>query len=517
MQPLWLCLRLPSLPLEALALPGDGPRAVFERHRQRRLLVCGNPAAEALGLAPGIELGAAAAFAPGAKKGTVTFSNDDASSFIGAGKGDCPLFCERNPRAEREALRALAGAAYAFSSQVTLQPAAPAPDGHALWLEIAGSLRLFGSHTALAAQLARTVAALGYRCEIGIAPTPEGAALLAGRAPALDRAALRQALAPLPIAALPVDAATRAALAGSGLRTLGEVLALPLDALARRFAPEFTDWLGRLTGRLPDARRPYRPPPLYRRRLEFEGEVDSSEALRFVVRRLLGELAADLVARDAGVAAFTLDLEHEGGTCSALEVGLAAPSRDPVHLQVLAQARLEQFRVPAPVRALVLRAERFAPVRTCQFDLFSTRSREEEEWQAVLDRLRARLGAAAVQGLGLRADHRPEKAWGQTRFSNPLKTKAGKAVSKTASGLSVAPMPAEADAGKPRPLWLLPEPRPLAAAPARLRGPERIEGGWWDGADVQRDYYVAETPAGARLWVYRDQPTGRWFLHGLWA
>ena len=31
-----------------------------------------------------------------------------------------------------------------------------------------------------------------------------------------------------------------------------------------------------------------------------------------------------------------------------------------------------------------------------------------------------------------------------------------------------------------------------------LAGPERIESGWWDGADVQRDYYVAQRCGMAR-------------------
>ena len=30
------------------------------------------------------------------------------------------------------------------------------------------------------------------------------------------------------------------------------------------------------------------------------------------------------------------------------------------------------------------------------------------------------------------------------------------------------------------------------------------------------EFRVAESD-GARLWVYREQPSGRWFLHGLWA
>ncbi|NGP51942.1 hypothetical protein G6N75_00345, partial [Thioalkalivibrio sp. XN8] len=54
------------------------------------------------------------------------------------------------------------------------------------------------------------------------------------------------------------------------------------------------------------------------------------------------------------------------------------------------------------------------------------------------------------------------------------------------------------------------------------RGPERIETGWWDGPGIARDYWVARTPAGARLWVFRERPDGtnarpQWFLHGVFG
>ena len=52
-------------------------------------------------------------------------------------------------------------------------------------------------------------------------------------------------------------------------------------------------------------------------------------------------------------------------------------------------------------------------------------------------------------------------------------------------------------------------------------GPERIESGWWDGADVRRDYFVAENPRGEIVWIYRDHrygiDDGEWFLHGVFA
>jgi hypothetical protein len=48
-----------------------------------------------------------------------------------------------------------------------------------------------------------------------------------------------------------------------------------------------------------------------------------------------------------------------------------------------------------------------------------------------------------------------------------------------------------------------------------LSEPERIESGWWDGADIARDYYTALDSHGVRLWVFRERhaPHG-WFLHG---
>jgi protein ImuB len=61
----------------------------------------------------------------------------------------------------------------------------------------------------------------------------------------------------------------------------------------------------------------------------------------------------------------------------------------------------------------------------------------------------------------------------------------------------------------------------LGTQPWVLRdGPERIESGWWDGRDVRRDYFVAESPSGERMWIYRDSrygDDGEWFLQGIFA
>jgi protein ImuB len=70
-----------------------------------------------------------------------------------------------------------------------------------------------------------------------------------------------------------------------------------------------------------------------------------------------------------------------------------------------------------------------------------------------------------------------------------------------------------------RPLWLLRRALPLRGpAPRILAGPERIESGWWDGADARRDYYVVQTRDGQRAWAYLlPGATDGWMLHGWFA
>jgi protein ImuB len=45
---------------------------------------------------------------------------------------------------------------------------------------------------------------------------------------------------------------------------------------------------------------------------------------------------------------------------------------------------------------------------------------------------------------------------------------------------------------------------------------ERIETGWWDGAEIGRDYYTAFDIYGVQLWIFRERADPhRWFLHGV--
>ena len=88
--------------------------------------------------------------------------------------------------------------------------------------------------------------------------------------------------------------------------------------------------------------------------------------------------------------------------------------------------------------------------------------------------------------------------------SAPASSMTGKA--STAGAPRKAP-----DAAPSCPVWLLHPPEPLIERHARpvldgqalqlLSGPERIEAGWWDAALAERDYFIAQTPEGALVWI----------------
>lgn len=474
---LWLCLSLPRLPLDALAEAHAGPLAVAALRGGRRVVVCANDAARRCGIADGIEASAAQALAP-------------------------PLrLVERSLRAEREALESVAAWAYQFTDRLAIEhrEVAGAPFA-AVLAEIQGSLALFGGLSRLRARLKQSFAPLGYAHRIAVAPAPAAAEALvrAGDTRAVTRIEdLRASLAPLPLAALDLPAETRAALHGVGVRTAGAALLLPYDQLARRFGAALVLALRRLTGDAADPRVAYEPPRRWRRRFEMAGGIESVEALAFPLKRLLLELEGALVARDAAVTALALSLEHEGRPPTALALELAAPRRDAQQLLGLLREKLERATVAAPVTALALEVARFAQSASGQRDFFDDTAAREDGARAVLERIAARLGPAAVQGMALREDHRPERSFAPAAALAPLRG--------TAIAAAVAA----------RPLWLLPEPKALAAPPKIVSRPERIESGWWDGAGVARDYYVAETREGSRLWVFRE--CGRWYLHGVWS
>ncbi|MCK7594441.1 Y-family DNA polymerase [Pseudomarimonas salicorniae] len=472
----WACILLPELALDGVlrrCADPDAPLVLIDGPSQRRVLHAVNPPARALGLRRGMGLSAAQALA------------DGFASF------------EYSAEDEARSHALLAAWAYRYSSQVSMQ------FPRSLLLEIRGSLRLFGPWPRLEARLREELDALGFRHRIAAAPYPEAARALVRvhDGLAIEHAEpLRRALGQLPVPRAGFDAATCEAMQGMGLRCLRQVWALPRETLARRFPRSVLQQLDALQGERELPLHWYRPPDRFELRIELGHEVESSQALLFPLRRLTADLAAFLAGRDGGVQRFVLQLEHEGRADTEVVVGMLAAERDPALLFELARSRLEQARVPAPVRGLALRADELPAFVPAHRELFEERPQQAVPWELLRERLRARLGEAALHGLRSHADHRPEHA----SRSEPLSQR-------------VASIELPETLGA-RPRWLLPNPLPLRGpAPELLAGPERIESGWWDGGDVRRDYYIARLASGQRAWIYRPVGGDGFMLHGWFA
>lgn len=414
---------------------------------------------------------------------------------------------------EGEALERLAAWAYQWSSQVCPRRG---DETHPslLWLELAASRALFGEPATLLARIEQALREMGYSHACAIAPSPAAAALLTqtslrGEMPRclLTHVELRERLAPLPLRWLALPLETCEALRSAGLSCIGEVLALPRAALARRFGPECTHYLARLLGEVDDPQPTFHLPEVYRARCVFDYDLHDTQGLLFPLQRLLQEFQGYLRARDRAVLSFRLELEHvrhaSGGrehSSSTLTIGLSTPAREATRFLTLLRERLHDLVLTSPVSALTLAADAFTAPAVVQADLFGNEAQQLGELTHLLDRLRARLGAEAVQELQLHADHRPERAFGSSSSAHTTITAA------------ITDSPTNA----PRPGALLAHPQRIEPPTTLVKGPERIASGWWDGDDVVRDYYVARTADGSRQWVFHDLRENSWYLQGLW-
>lgn len=409
---------------------------------------------------------------------------------------------QRDPAAETEALLGVAGWAAQFTPGVALE----FPD--AVLLDAVGSLKLFGGLASLLGRLRRDLTEMGWSAELAGAPTPRGAfwLALAGKSKFVGSAAeIEPALAELPVAVLRRDGETLEALEAVGVRTLGELLALPREGVARRFRQGLLGDLDRALGRLPDPRNFFVPPARFRAAIELPAEVVQAEALLFAAKRLIVQLAGFLAARSGGAQRFVFRLRYrDRAAATEVAIGLVAPSRDAEHFALLARERFSGLALGQPVREIALEVDEVVPLAGRNLGLLLEQGKPRGDWERLVERLRARLGSEAVHGIAVRSEYRPELA--------------SAAVDPDVRSLQL-------DFGE-RPVWLLDPPKPLAEIGTRphyegplelLAGPERIESGWWDGDDIARDYFIARMQNEALVWIYRERGGGGWYLHGLFA
>ncbi len=486
-------------------------------------------AAENLGLSAGMTLAEARAVAPTLE----TFPTDE--------------------QADASALDRLARWCDRYSPMVAID----GTDG--LLLDITGCGHLFGGEHALVSDLSKRLKRSGISAQIAVAGTVGTASALARYAPgqiiaqkktkAETEAALIAALAALPVKALRLHDSSILTLHRLGLKRIGDLLALPRPALARRFrgmpSKDIIDLLTRLDqalGRKPEPITPLLPLPLWRLRHPFIEPVLHLAAVEAVLPSLVKDLMHSLQEAEVGVRRLTLSAFRVDGSVQNIRVGTNHPSRDAEHLARLFTEKLPALTCGFGFDLLMLsvtESERLPPAQ-----IATVREVEAEATAKVLDRLSTRLGAGAVMQLKHRHSHIPERAQSYVpAYSGPLgwQTHPGRLAMRP-NRLLMRPeamdVISEVPEGAPRQFrW-----RRVEHRVSKAEGPERIADEWWlaTGPDsperLTRDYYRIEVDDGARFWVFRrglyavpgvrsaetvNNPLNAqnpcWFMHGFFA
>ncbi len=467
---LWISLYLPNLQLDSINPNQTTPIAITERVNNRQQVISCTKGATDFGITRAMALNGAYALCPAL---TVMEYDEEHQTTL---------------------LRQVGEWAMQFSSIVSLHP----PDH--LLIEIAGSKKLFEGFETLASLIEQELAKLGFGAQMGIAPTPLAANLLAranNRIGITRVERLPAGLKELSAALLDLDDQTKEGLRRSGIHTIGGLLNVSPASLTRRFGPACVKYLDCLLGKHPYPVKPLRSSEIFERSLDLPIEVDDTNALQFTTQRMTSELSAFLVARDAGVNGYRFTLRHERHANTTLQLRFLQATSQPKHLHQVLSERLAQIVLPAPVSGLAMIADIFSDIERDAADLFHKSQRQQKSLGEVIDKLYSRLGADALHTISTVDDHRPEKAWKKT-FPDGFE-----------QGDDLWPQ---------RPLWMLETPKLAKHHLNRISEIERIETGWWDETDVRRDYFIADDKNGTRYWAFKERDgSDEIYIHGLFA
>jgi len=444
-----------------------------------------------------------------------------------------------------------------------------------VYVDAVGLTWLHGDPAAIGRRLVSQARAVGFPgCRVALAGSRAAARVAAVSAaepltvvpPGAERAALTGAR----LAALDLAPDLAATLEGWGVRTLGELAALPRDGLAVRLGPAGLRAHDLALGHDRDPFCAWTPPPFWEEAQGLEWEIDSLGALGVVLDAVLGRLCARLVAASLAADALDIRLELASGGHHARTVALAVPMCEVKPMLALIVLDLEAH----PPNAAVTRVTASAhPVRARagQGGLWQPPAPRLRDLVAVLARLAALVGPDNVASPRLDDSHRPD-AYTMLPFSPPDEPGGANGADPGAGSVPRArgrrdPFP-PTDSGPRAPRWspaateqrtraawsrdpggggrtrgqdpplsdenrlMLRRVRPARRVPVATdderpsrvdgqrvvgcAGPWRASGAWWDVEAWARDEWDVALGDGTLCRLARDLTTGEWCVDGVY-
>jgi protein ImuB len=439
--------------------------------------------------------------------------------------------------ADREAASAaLADVGYAFAPRIERG------DDDRIFFDCEDLARLYpAGETAIAQAVQAAAARVGLGVRAAIAAS-KGVARLATRAHELllvptAAGPARAALASIPVERLAEgDPALCAALRRWGLRTAGDVAALPADAVGLRLGPAGTRACRLARGEDDEPFVPRLPDDALEEAIDLDYPIVELEPLAFLLRGLCDRALARLRGRSLACAGLTLRLALDPRGADVRTIPIAAPTGDPATLLQLARLDLARRPPAAPIVGVRLVALP-ARVRATQLDFLRPAGPAPDRLAATIARLAALVGLENVGAPALEdtwreeavgvAAYAPERPDGPLTLTlSPLSTLAGARANSNADPGAVGEAQARLVIRRKRPPeeieMLLNRQGPAAfrgrETTARVlvaAGPYRLSGEWWREAEhFQRAYWDVHASDGAVYRVHQDERDGRWYLDG---
>jgi protein ImuB len=515
---LWLCLYFNALPLDQLRI-SDTVAAIAEKQR----IVFVSDAARDAGINPDMRLATAYALQPDIK------------------------IIERKPEREVQALQALTEWCYQFT------PTVMAYKQFSVLLEIGGSLLLFKGLSRLLEHVDQGLRFQGFRYCSGLAHTREAAWLFShyhadhgalanrdmGEFTVPDARFWLPRLHSLPLHYLDIDSKKQQQLFNLGLRTLGDVLALPRQELGQRFGRELLDVLTAITGEGPTATADFKPAPHFSAQCDFAVGITRLDELIKPLKQLLSQLLRFLDRQQLAIQQLEWRLHYVNQPCETFIIHTSATNNNLNSLLSLSKLKLEQSTLKAPLECLTLSSDAFTQAAPGSGELFpelSHPNNQLHDYRQLLDKLITRLGSKHLTTLGVGDEHLPEYQQVTRDLTQQhidgLRVNQGSAASHSQSylplWLSKQPLPIGTPGENPFPENPAPEnsfvenpflenPFLKNQSPLRLvHGPQRIDSHWWEQR-YQRDYFIARHKNGSYCWIFQDLKSKRWFLQGFYG
>jgi len=436
---------------------------------------------------------------------------------------------------DEDADKALLHAIAAWCERYTPLVALSGEDG--LFMDITGCTHLFGGEACLVAGLAARLNAQGLSIRLSIADTPGAAWAMAryGTQRVIDEGAGRGAISGLAVAALRLDPATVTSLNRVGLKTIGCLANLPRAPLAARFGFPVLRRLDQALGREDEVISPLMPVAELTSEKRFADPIVYEDDIKRTLGILADNLTPLLERRGLGARECRVKLFRVDGDIATLSVQTANPLRDAGQIARLFEERLaalhDGFDAGFGFDVIRLEVCRTDPFEPGQGSLTEDRQ-SGYGYDALIDRLGARLGTDRIRHFILADTHIPERSFGTAPVVQDKARDRTLCASSPGQDVITRPLILLQSPELVETISQVPEDPPIRFRwrkvfydVARSEGPERIACEWWqDGRGSHtRDYFRVEDGQGYRFWMFRNGLYGRettqpkWYMHGLFA